>query len=244
MEERDFNDIKVLFEDNHLLVVEKPPNMAVQADISGDRDLLTTLKAYIKEKYNKPGDAFLGLVHRLDRPVGGVMVFARTSKAAARISEQMRSRTIQKIYLAIVEGLTDSLHGILKDYLLKDHNNNTVSVVSKNTKGSQEAILQYQVLSQREGKTLLKIILETGRAHQIRVQLSNIGHPLMGDIKYGQKGKKGFTKSLALWSYSLSFNHPIKNENLNFISIPPKQDPWSTFLVDIEEQVLGDNSNG
>jgi len=237
------NDIKVLFEDNHLLVVEKPPNMAVQADLSGDRDLLTTLKEYIKGKYNKPGDAFLGLVHRLDRPVGGVMVFARTSKSASRISEQIRSRTIQKIYFAIVEGLTDSLHGTLKDYLIKDPKSNTVSVVSQNTKRSQEAILHYEAIRQDENKTLLKIVLETGRAHQIRVQLSNIGHPLVGDLKYGRKGKKGFTKSLALWSYSLSFNHPIRNEKLKFISIPPKQDPWSAFLVDIEDQVPGDSGN-
>lgn len=235
------NEIKVLYEDNHLLVVEKPANMSVQEDISGDKDLLSALKAYIKEKYEKPGDVFIGLVHRLDRPVGGVMVFARTSKAAARLSEQMRSRTVQKTYFAVAEGLINSLHGTLTDYLYKDRNSNTVNVVSKDTNGSREAILQYQVIKHKDGKTLLKINLETGRSHQIRIQMSNIGHPIAGDMKYGQKGQKGFTNNLALWSYNLSFRHPIKNENLKLISIPPKFYPWDIFSVDIKEEISGDN---
>jgi 23S rRNA pseudouridine1911/1915/1917 synthase len=226
-------EIKVLYEDNHLLVVEKPPNMPVQRDISGDGDLLSYLKTYIKDKYNKPGNVFIGLVHRLDRPVGGVMVFARTSKAAARLSEQIRSRTIRKTYIAVAEGLLDSLYGTLRDYLYKDWKSNTVKVVSNNIKGSQEAILQYSVISHNSGNTLLKIDLETGRPHQIRVQMSNIGHPLTGDIKYGAKNQKGFTDNIALWSYKLEFNHPVRDETLTFTSIPPEQYPWDIFKEDI-----------
>lgn len=238
--------VKVLYEDNHLLVVEKPPNMPVQKDISGDMDLLGYLKTYIKDKYNKPGNVFIGLVHRLDRPVGGVMVFARTSKAASRLSEQIRSRTMQKTYIAVAEGLFDSSNGTLRDYLYKDRNNNTVKVVTSNVKGSQEAILQYQVISCNEGKTLLKISLETGRPHQIRVQMANMGHPLTGDVKYGNKGEKGLTDNIALWSYSLSFNHPVRNETLSFASIPPEKYPWDVFMPDITRlgctpPVYGDN---
>jgi len=237
------NEIKVLYEDNHLLVVEKPPNMPAQEDISGDMDLLTYLKTYIKEKYNKPGNVFIGLVHRLDRPVGGVMVFARTSKAASRLSEQIRSRTMQKTYIAVAEGKFDSLNGTLKDYLIKDRNSNTVKVAANNINGSQEAILQYQVIKHSDEKTLIKIDLETGRPHQIRVQMSNIGHPLVGDIKYGTRKQKGLTNNLALWSYGLSFNHPIKNETLNFTSFPPEQYPWDMFMSDLKKHMSGDNGD-
>ncbi len=228
--------IKVLYEDNHLLVVEKPVNMPVQKDISGDDDLLTVLKTYIKGKYNKPGDVYLGLVHRLDRPVGGVMVFARTSKAASRLSEQIRKREVKKTYLAVAQGQLSSLCGTLNDYLYKDRDSNTVQVVSKDTAESREAILQYQVMECRENKTLLKVDLETGRSHQIRVQLSNFGHPLTGDIKYGQKGQKGFTNSLALWSYTFTLSHPVRKEIMNFTCVPPNSYPWNLFEIYAEEQ--------
>ncbi|AGC69357.1 ribosomal large subunit pseudouridine synthase C [Thermoclostridium stercorarium subsp. stercorarium DSM 8532] len=225
------NNISVLYEDNHLLVVEKPPNIPVQADISGDPDLLSMLKNYIKEKYSKPGNVFLGLVHRLDRPVGGVMVFARTSKAASRLSEQIRSRKMQKTYLVVTEGSFETESGTLHNYLIKNRNENRVSVVPEGTPNSYEAVLHFDVIDRFDGMTLLKINLITGRPHQIRVQLSHNGHPVIGDAKYGKTGKNGFTDNLALWSYQLSFKHPVKDEILSFTSLPPTCYPWTLFKL-------------
>lgn len=226
------DEIRILYEDNHLLGVEKPANMPVVEDISKDRDLLSCLKQYIKEKYNKKGAVFLGLVHRLDRPVGGAMIFARTSKAASRLSEQIRTRQIQKTYLAVALGSFQASQGTYHDFLHKDHQTNIVSVVPAGTPGSREAILHYQVLSEHEGKTLVKIDLETGRPHQIRVQLSHHGHALCGDVKYGEARQRGFTNNLALWSYALSFKHPVKDEMLQLQCIPPHKTPWDLFSHD------------
>lgn len=230
------SDISILYEDNHLLVVEKPVNIPVQADISKDHDLLSMLKLYIKEKYKKPGNVYLGLVHRLDRPVGGVIVYAKTSKAASRLSEQIRKGEMKKIYLAVTEGKFNSVCGVYHNYLLKNHNKNKVKVVSEGTKGSQEAILNYEVIEERDGNTLVKIDLKTGRPHQIRVQLSHNGHPIVGDIKYGKslQGKaylSGLTNKLALWSYQLSFKHPVKKETITFASKPPNYFPWELFSL-------------
>lgn len=225
------NDISILYEDNHLLVAEKPANVPVQADISGDQDLLSMLKIYIKEKYNKPGNVYLGLVHRLDRPVGGVMVFARTSKAASRLSEQIRNHKMEKIYLAVTEGTFETGSGSYYNFLLKNHDMNKVTVVPEGTPKSYEAVLQYNVIEERNGMTLVKINLETGRPHQIRVQLSHNGHPIVGDVKYGKTRKSGFTDNLALWSYQLSFKHPVKDEILSFTSKPPDCCPWNLFVI-------------
>lgn len=225
--------IKILYEDNHLLGVEKPANIPVQEDISGDGDFLSLLKQYIKEKYNKKGEAFIGMVHRLDRPVGGAMIFARTSKAASRLSEQIRTRQVQKTYLAVVEGSFPSSAGTYHNYLLKNRDDNIVKVVSRDTTGSQEAILNYQVIAGHDGKSLVKIDLETGRPHQIRVQFSHNGHPLVGDGKYGQADRRGFTKHLALWSFQMAFRHPVKDEIIHITSNPPKETPWNLFLMDI-----------
>ena len=189
-------DLKILYEDNHIIVVVKNPGIPVQADKTGDMDMLTIIKEYIKEKYKKPGNVYLGLVHRLDRMVGGVMVFAKTSKAASRISEYIRQKNVKKKYFAIVNGyLPISDNNIkLNDYLVKNERLNMSRVVEKGYKGSKEAILEYKVLKNFEynGKkySLVDIDLHTGRHHQIRVQFANIGHPLYGDIKYGQKIKK------------------------------------------------------
>lgn len=209
---------KVIYEDNHLLVVEKPQNVLVQADNTNDLDLLTSLKKYIKEKYNKPGEVYLGLVHRLDRPVGGVMVFARTSKAASRLSNMIRMHEFEKNYLAIVEGKVPD-EGVFEDYLLKLENENK-TIVDKNGKYSK---LSYKLLSYKDGLSLVKIKLDTGRSHQIRVQFSSRGYALWGDQKYNSKAKVG--EQIALWSYELKFKHPVREELMNFKCDPPIKYP-------------------
>ena len=199
--------MNILYEDNHLIVAVKPHNIPSQADISGDEDMLTLLKAYIKEKYNKQGNVYLGLLHRLDRPTSGVMVFARTSKAAARLTKQFADRTAKKEYTALVYGtLADS--GELVDNLKKDEKTNIVSVVDQ---GGKYAALSYRTVG-REGEwTRVKIELKTGRSHQIRVQFASRNHALKGDAKYGRGGGK-----LCLCATHLSFMHPTKNELMEF----------------------------
>ena len=206
--------MKVLYEDNHLLVVEKPVNVPMQEDASKDEDLLTMAKAYIKDKYGKPGEVYLGLVHRLDRPVGGVCVFARTSKAASRLSDQIRDHSFRKQYLAVVEdnGLEDA--GTFTDYLLKDHRSNTVRVDPRGKK----AILHYEVLNRKENLALVKVDLETGRSHQIRVQFSSRNHPLWGDQRYNKKAIAG--QQIALWSHEIEFLHPVSKQMMLFNSDP------------------------
>ena len=185
-------DLKIFYEDNHIIVVEKPNNVPSQADKTGDEDMLTIIKKYIKEKYNKPGDVYLGLVHRLDRPTGGVMVFARTSKAAARLSEQIRNKQIHKKYLACVDGKLEKEKDTWKDFLLKTERTNMSRVVSEGTKNAKEAILDYEVVKYNEKTNLsvVKINLHTGRHHQIRVQFASRGHSLYGDQKYGTRGRR------------------------------------------------------
>ena len=220
--------INVLYEDNHLLIVEKPVNIAVQEDASKDMDLLNMLKSYIKEKYNKPGDVYLGLVHRLDRPVGGVMVFARTSKAASRLSNELRKQQIYRKYKAIIRGTLPNKQGELVDYLYKDRKKNLVSVVSSKNKDGKKAILEYKVLSKKDNLSMLEVELKTGRSHQIRVQLANQGTPLYGDQKYGEDVNK-HGQQIALWASSLSVKHPTKDEMITVESEPPKEYPWAEF---------------
>ena len=211
-------DIQVLYEDNHLLVVEKPANVPVQADASGDEDLLTACKAYIKEKYQKPGEVYLGLVHRLDRPVGGVMVFARTSKAAARLTEQFSAHRAQKRYAAVVEGSAPG-EGRLFDWLLKNEGTNTTSVVKEGTPGAKAARLSFRTLAREGGSSLLDVDLETGRPHQIRVQLSHAGFPIRGDQRYNPRAKVG--EQIRLWAYALTIVHPTLKEEMTFYALPP-----------------------
>lgn len=219
--------MKILYEDNHLLVVEKPVNMPVQGDASGDMDLLTACKAYIKEKYHKPGEVYLGLVHRLDRPVGGVMVFARTSKAASRLTDQFKSRKAKKRYAAIVEGEAPA-YGSLTDWLYKDERTNTVSVVPPQTPGAKEARLRFTTLNREKGRSLLEVELMTGRPHQIRVQLSHMGCPILGDQRYNPNAKPG--SQIRLWAYSLTLQHPTLGENMTFFSLPP----WEEFAPTVQ----------
>lgn len=215
--------IDILFEDNHLLVVDKPVNMLVQADETNDIDLLTLLKEDLKKRYHKPGNVYLGLVHRLDRPVGGIMVFAKTSKAASRLSEQVRNHEFQKRYYAIVEGTFLEKEGTLIDYLKKDAKQNKVFVDPLGKK----AILNYKVLDSKENYSFVDIDLKTGRSHQIRVQFSSRGYPLYGDQKYNHNSKIG--EQIALYAYELSFLHPITKETLSFRGEKPKLYPWSMF---------------
>ena len=216
--------INVIYEDNHLLVVEKPINVPVQEDSSHDLDFLTMLKDYIKKRDNKPGNVYLGLVHRLDRPVGGIMVFAKTSKCASRLSEQVRNRTFKKTYYAVVEGKLD-VEGTFKDYLLKDTKTNIVKVDKK----GKEAILNYELIDYKEDLSLVKINLETGRSHQIRVQFSSRGHALYGDNKYNSNAKIG--EQIALFAFEIEFNHPITKNKINFKLDLKNRYPWNIFKV-------------
>ena len=216
--------INILYEDNHIIVVEKPINIPVCEDSSHDRDLLTMLKSYIKYKYNKPGNVYLGLVHRLDRPVGGVMVFAKTSKAASRLGKQVSSNQLKKVYYAVVEGKIDK-EGEMVDYLIKDNKTNYSYVGDKNH--GKEARLKYKRISYNNNYSLVEIFLDTGRSHQIRVQFSSRGFPLIGDQRYG-KNRDGKT-SIALFSHKLVLNHPISNEIMEFNLDIPKRYPFNMF---------------
>lgn len=204
--------MKIIYEDNHLLVVDKPINVPMQEDSSKDEDLLTIAKRYIKEKYNKPGNVYLGLVHRLDRPVSGVCVFARTSKAAQRLSKQIQNHEFKKTYLAVIEGEDILDKDCLKDYLLKDSKTNIVKIDPK----GKLAILEYEVLKRKDNLTKIKINLFTGRSHQIRVQFSSRNHPLWGDQKYNPNAIIG--QQIALHSNSIEFIHPTTNEKMIFTS--------------------------
>ena len=208
-------DLKILYEDNHIIVCYKPRGILSQADNTSSLDMLTLLKEYIKEKYNKPGSVFLGLVHRLDRNTDGVMVFARTSKAAKRLSEDIKNNNFHKKYLAVVEGMIEGSR-TLSDMLYYDENKKKSFIIKK--KDSKEAILTYNFVDYVNGKPLLDISLKTGRHHQIRCQLSNIGHPIVGDVKYGSSIAVG--DKYALTAYSLSFIHPTKKEEMVFKYIP------------------------
>lgn len=231
----------ILFEDNHLLLVEKPVNIPVQEDKSGDRDLLTILKQDLKVRYQKPGNVYLGLVHRLDRPVGGAMVFAKTSKAASRLSDMMRRHTVERNYYAVVHGTPKKKRGQLVHYLYKNKQKNIVSAVPAEHANAKKAILDYEVVESKKGFSLLSVSLQTGRPHQIRVQLATTGTPLFGDQKYGAHlNSPG--QQIALWAHSLSFIHPVKKEPLSVVSPPPEKFPWNvwqTFQHQSAENVVG-----
>ena len=213
--------INIIYEDNHLLVVEKPINIPVQADSSGDIDLQTMLKRYLIEKYNKPGDAYLGIVHSLDRPTGGIMVFAKTSKAASRLSKQIKKHEFKKIYMAVTQGkVSDS--GVFKDKLKKDEKTN----ITKVSDDGKEAILSYNLVGYINNLSLVRISLKTGRSHQIRVQFASRKLPLYGDKKYNINAENG---QLALFASELEFKHPITKEVMKFSLPLPERYPFTLF---------------
>jgi len=222
--------MNILYEDNHIIVVEKKENILVQSDDTKDLDLLTMIKEYLKEKYNKPGNVYLGLVHRLDRPVGGVMVFAKTSKAASRLSNDVRKRNIKKTYLAIVHGKTKENERLV-DFISKDNKTNNSYIDDKNGK---ESILEYTLLeyNKENDLSLIKVNLLTGRHHQIRLQMMNNNHPLYGDQRYGLQDKK----QIALYAYKLEFIHPVTKEKMTFKQLPKNDGVWSLFTNTLEKE--------
>jgi 23S rRNA pseudouridine1911/1915/1917 synthase len=217
--------MKILYLDNHLLVAEKPYGVPSQADSTGDDDMLSICKYYIKKKYGKPGDVYLGLIHRLDRPTRGVMVFARTSKAASRLSEQIRNGEFRKTYLAVLTSAPPEDKGELHDFLLKDEEEHVSRLARPGERGAKEAALEYEVLGKKEGLCLVRATLLTGRFHQIRAQFANLGCPVYGDMKYG----KGEVKAkLALYAEGVSLIHPTKNERMIF-KLKPEHYPFNIF---------------
>lgn len=219
--------LNVLYEDNHLIVVEKSAGMLVQGDKTGDPNLMDEVKKYLKEKYKKPGNVFLGLVHRLDRPVGGVVLFAKTSKGASRLSAQWRERSVEKYYYAVVAGKMKKAKGEIVSFLKKDEKKNLVEVFDREMPETKRAELFWEVVLSGKENTLLKIKLGTGRAHQIRAQLASTNHPILGDIKYGA-AKPLSDKSIALFSAALTFA-AATGEKSETVELPwPKV--WEKYL--------------
>lgn len=225
--------LDVIYEDNQIIVVIKPQNVPTQQDGSGDKDMLTMVKEYVKEKYNKKGEAFVGLVHRLDRPTGGVMVFARNSKSARRLSAQIKDGMFEKIYFAIVKNRPRLIKNRLENYIKKDVKENKAVLSTMAEKDAKKAILNYEVIETKDNLTLLKINLETGRGHQIRVQLSSIGCAIYGDAKYSTTDENLRTYNLALWAGILRFKHPTQDKVMNFKVAPPDKYPFNKFDIDL-----------
>ena len=223
--------LTVLYEDNHCIVVVKPQNIPSQEDASGDEDMLSMVKQYIKGKYNKPGEAYVGLVHRLDRPTGGIMVFAKTSKAASRLCQEIKENKMQKTYYAVLTKIPQLKENTLVHYLKKDEKNNIVRVAPQSEQGVKKAELHYKVLQTNGELALVEVKLITGRSHQIRVQMSAINCPLYGDRKYG--ADKNMTSNLGLWAGRLEFVHPTTKQNMIFACPPDSEkEPWNKFYMD------------
>lgn len=219
---------RILFEDNHLIIVNKLPSEIVQGDKTGDQPLSESVKRYIKKKYQKPGDVFLGVVHRIDRPVSGIVIFARTSKALSRMNELIKNRAIHKTYWAIVKNNPPEMNDTLTNYLRRDQKKNKSFVYNKPVENSKEAKLQYAVIANSKDYLLLEINLLTGRHHQIRAQLSKIGCPIKGDLKYGfqRSNKDG---SISLHARYVEFVHPVRKRLLKVTAEPPHDQLWDYF---------------
>jgi len=222
-------NLVVLYEDNHIVIVNKRAGDITQGDKTGDKPLSDVVKEYLKEKFNKPGNVFLGVVHRLDRPTSGIIIFARTSKALERLNKMLRDKTIQKTYWAVVKNLPKENNGTLINYLKKNPKNNKSTVFQKEVKGSKKAILHYNSIKNLDNYTLLEINLETGRHHQIRAQLSAIGSPIKGDLKYGfnRSNKDG---SIHLHARKIEFTHPVSKEKISLLASVPKDVIWEACM--------------
>ncbi|MDA9264265.1 RluA family pseudouridine synthase [Saprospiraceae bacterium] len=229
MKKRKKLSLNVLFEDNHIIAVEKTAGMLVHGDETGDRTLQDHVKTYIKKKYNKPGDVFLGVIHRLDRPVSGVTIFARTSKALTRMNALIKDREITKEYLALVSKRPLEIKGLLTHYIVKDTKKNFSHIYDKMKNGAKKALLRYEMVGQISGYVLMRINLETGRPHQIRVQMKRIGCHIIGDVKYGYEFGN-VDKSICLHCSKMSFIHPIKKDRITIKLKPPKNDFWDIFI--------------
>jgi 23S rRNA pseudouridine1911/1915/1917 synthase len=216
----------IIYEDNHIIVVIKFQNVPTITDESGDESLQEQLKKFIKNRDNKQGEVFVGIVHRLDRVTGGVMVFAKTSKAASRLTAQITDRSFNKEYLAVVYGEPKQRSATLVNYLVKDETTNVVSVVPQGATGAKRAELKYKTIVNRKDMSLVNVELTTGRSHQIRVQMKHIGNPIFNDAKYSGRKARG---DIALWSYKLSFLHPTTGDELKFIVNPPESGVWQNF---------------
>ncbi|MDD5251331.1 MAG: RNA pseudouridine synthase [Patescibacteria group bacterium] len=210
--------MEILYEDNHSIAVVKPAGMPVQGDLTGDPSLLDEVKKYLKEKYNKPGEAYVGLVHRLDRPVGGIVVFAKTSKGAARLSEQFRERETKKIYWAVVEGEPKEKSGEVIQWIEKNKKTNVARGYAYEKPGAQYAKLTYRVLATENGRSLVEIEPETGRSHQIRLAMSTLGCPILGDVKYGSRER--LDRTIALFARSLTFSKVVGDEPVTLVATP------------------------
>lgn len=220
--------IRILYEDNHVLCVAKPVNVPVNEDDSHDMDLLTMCRQYLKTKYDKPGNVYLGLVHRLDRPVGGVMVFAKTSKAASRLSESVRTHALTKEYLAVLDGSPTEPSGNLTDYLEKDHRTNMVRTTD--SRHGKKSELFYEVMARKGKHTLVHVRLKTGRSHQIRVQFASRNMPLVHDQRYNRHTTRG---QIALYACRLTFPHPVTKELITVTDYPPRREPWNEFEISL-----------
>lgn len=219
---------RILYEDNHVIVINKLPSEIVQGDKTGDATLPDAIKAYLKEKYNKPGNVFCGVVHRLDRPTSGAVIFARTSKALERLNAQFREKETNKVYWAIVENKPAESEGRLVHFLRKNESQNKSYVVDAKTNGAKEAILSYKLIQSSERYHLLEIELETGRHHQIRTQLAAIGCIIKGDLKYGAK-RSNDDGSIRLHARKISFTHPITKEEITVVAPTPTETIWNYF---------------
>lgn len=214
--------MKVVYEDNHLIIVDKSPGEIVQGDKTGDKPLSDYIKDYLKHKYDKPGNVFCGVIHRLDRPVSGLVAFARTSKALERMNRMFREGKVEKTYWALVEGCPDSDEAVLENYLISDSRNNKTYITDSSNEKAKMSKLTYRILSKGDKYTLLEVHLLTGRKHQIRAQLSHIGHPVKGDLKYGARRSKP-DGGISLQSHSMKFIHPVAKQIVN-IEIEPTED--------------------
>lgn len=231
--------MQILYFDNHLLVVDKPAGMLTQEDRTGDLDVVSWAKTEIKQRFNKPGNVFVGLVHRLDRPVSGVMVLARTSKAAQRLSDQFRQRTVEKQYLAIVEGKLKG-GGEARDWLVKGRGG-TVRRVSPRIDGAKEARLRWRAHASDDRHTLVEVELMTGRAHQIRVQLAGMGTPIVGDLRYGASEPLGDGRGVALHAGRLALTHPTRREPMAWCAPPPER--WHGLLDAAVARAVADQAS-